>query len=47
VRVGRRVRIRRTDLDALVHAGATVDTEPDAAAAFWSGDAIPDRFLEP
>jgi excisionase family DNA binding protein len=48
LRVGRRVRVRRADFDALVERGRTVPPRPvdgSQALAFWEGDLHPTPVL--
>jgi|SRR5579859_5105740 len=48
LRVGRRVRIRSSDLERLLNAGATTGTSQDqgpSAEDFWGGEAV--GFAEP
>ena len=49
LRVGRRVRVRRTDLDELLTKGSIQPqhrTGPSAAEAFWDGE-VQDPLFEP
>jgi excisionase family DNA binding protein len=49
VRVGRRVRVRRSDLDQLLEKGSTQPQRwegPSAAQAFWDGE-VPEPEVEP
>jgi excisionase family DNA binding protein len=47
--VGRRVRIRRSDFDALLERGRTVPTPsavPSPAQAFWEGEVVPTPVVD-
>ena len=50
LRVGRRVRVRRSDFDALVEGGRTAPgaaSGPSPAQAFWEGELDPAPSAEP
>jgi excisionase family DNA binding protein len=50
LRVGRRVRVRRSDFDALVERGRTAPAPPSGpppAQAFWEGELDPAPSVEP
>ena len=50
LRVGRRVRVRRSDFDALVERGRTAPSAasgPSPAQAFWEGELDPAPSVEP
>jgi excisionase family DNA binding protein len=50
LRVGRRVRVRRSDFDTLVESGRTASTPssgPSPAQAFWEGELDPAPRVEP
>jgi len=50
LRVGRRVRVRRSDFDALVERGRTAPAPasgPSPAQAFWDGELDPAPSVEP